>query len=122
MFDESTSNQGDFCEVCLRKDDEDLYIVFNALFRVVVGEFFAQSPEKATNELPMNSLTLFNAQQDNDIQANQEKLQLFREKISNQTLVDLVTSPKFDLLLREVFKSKYSRIQDANCKHLELAQ
>jgi len=109
-------NQADFCEVCSGKDDEDLYIVFNALFRVFVGDVFYSDSEKPFNEFDLNPLSLYPNDREEDFKTSQEKLQLFKNKVSSQMLLDLIASPRFDLLLREIFKSKYSRMQDSNCK------
>lgn len=56
-----------------------------------------------------------------DYKTSQEKLQIFRKMVSGQALMDLISLPKFDLLLREIFKSKYNRIQETSCNHQELA-
>jgi len=112
----------ELCEVCSGKDDEDLYIVFNALYRIIIGEVFQAAPDKSSEENDLNSLSMNSSQQkQQDFQTSQEKLQIFRKAATQQTLIDIISSPRFDLLLREIFKSKYSRVQDTSCKHRELA-
>lgn len=122
MGTESLLAQSELCEVCSGKDAEDLYIIFNALYRVVAGDVFYQGSEFIENELIMNPLsTNATHQKQKGLKTSQEKLQLFRKKLSTQGLFDLVALPRFDLLLREIFKSKYNRVQDTSCKHQELA-
>ena len=122
LINDSLLNQGELCEVCFEKDDEDLYIVFNALYRVAVGEVFQQGSENMIDDFDLNPMSMYsNQRREEEFKANQEKLQLFRSKVSTQTLLELISSPRFDLLLREIFKSKYNRVQDTNCKHKELA-
>lgn len=115
-------SQGHLCDVCAGKDDEDLYIVFNALYRIIVGEVFHGPSDKFSEGNDANPFVMnANQQKLDDFKTSQEKLQLFRKKVSKQSLADVISSPRFDLLLREIFKSKYTRIHDSNCKHQELA-
>jgi hypothetical protein len=120
MHIDSLQTQAELCDVCCGKDDEDLYIVFNALYRVVIGDIFYQGSERNPGEFDLDPLSA-NQRKQEDFNASQEKLQLFRQEVSCQALMDLVSSPRFDLLLREIFKSKYIRVQDTTCKHQELA-
>ncbi len=113
----------ELCEICMAKDDEDIYIVFNALYRIIIGEVFQGNQENGTEEQIHNQNSVHITQPtQKDFQSTQEKLQNFRNTASQQTLKEIINSAKFDLLLREIFKSKYSRVQDANCKHEELAK
>lgn len=122
MGTDSLLAQPELCEVCSGKDDEDLYIVFNALYRIVSGDIFYQGSESIENELIMNPLPAsLTHQKQRSLKTSQEKLQLFKKKLSSQGLLELVALPRFDLLLREIFKSKYNRVQDTSCKHQELA-
>jgi len=112
----------ELCEVCSGKDDEDLYIVFNALYRITIGEVFQGGSDKTLEENGSNPMSMNDSQKkQQDLQTSQEKLQIFRSLATRQTLLDIILSPRFDLLLREIFKSKYSRVQDTSCKHQELA-
>jgi hypothetical protein len=117
---DSHLSQTELCDVCCGKDYEDFYIVFNALYRVVIGDVFYQRQECISEEFDLDPMHVSQRKQE-DFNTSQEKLQLFRQQVSCQTLIDLISSPRFDLLLREIFKSKYIRVQDTTCKHQELA-
>lgn len=112
------------CEVCSRKDDEDLYIIFNILYRVIIGGNFHKKSKDEGLSYELNMIQSVEADhsssnsKDHDL-TPEEKINQFREKITPDLLECIILSTEFRDLLNEVFKTKYEH-NLATCRHEEL--
>ena len=57
-----------------------------------------------------------------EAKSGEEKLHLFQQEVSSEILIEIMTSSHFDQLLQEIFKSKYSRINETTCNHQDFAR
>lgn len=111
------------CEVCEKNDDEDLYIIFNILYRVLVGDVFYQGSLKDDMTYDLEVLQEERPKQiPEESKSSEEKMRVFQQNVSREILSEIISSPQFDQLIREIFKSKYSRISEMTCKHEELTK
>lgn len=106
------------CDACKNKDDEDVYIVFNVLYRVILGDIFYQRLTKDDLNLDVELLQEERSKQmTEEAKSGEEKLRFFQQEVSSEILNEIMTSSHFDQLLQEIFKSKYSRINETTCNH-----
>lgn len=113
------------CEICFKKDEEDLYIIFNVLYRVVIGGVFHRrsKDEGLSYELDMMQRLEPEAEEkglkDED-QTPEDKIISFKEKINRNLLVGVITSKEFNEAVKDIFKAKYEALKE-QCHHFELA-
>jgi hypothetical protein len=111
----------------MKKDEEDLYIVFNILFRVTVGDILypAIKNDELSYDLDVinNRAHVAKAKSDpNETQSSEEKIKIFKNNISEKMLIEIIVSTHFDHVLREIFRTKYSSLEHQECKHDNLAR
>jgi hypothetical protein len=97
------------CELCKRKENEDIALIFNIVYRSTFGgDFF----DVKTTSDEFSAASYLNI--------SYEKIKKFQKVIHKDMLVEIFNSPQFNKLLPELFEGKYESAKIVSCKHTEL--
>jgi hypothetical protein len=120
---DSVLDQHNLCELCRKKDDEDLYIMFSLLYRIIIGDIFYKAYKRDDMSYDLELLQEEKSKQIvEESKSSEEKMRLFQENVSGNILTEIIIAPEFSQLVQEIFKSKYQLIDESACSHQEFAK
>ena len=102
-------------------------ILFELLYRIIMGENFLEETVKSEvyYEVEKKLMKKIKEEKPNSFDGNlwkKNKISFFKSVVSTKVLYEIIYSLNFQLLLKEIYRTKYKKLEAFPCEHQVLAK